>query len=448
MKKKLLLLLYLSPLVAFSQDLIKTKEGVDIPCRLQSTSAQIIKYINSNNLQSDSIITENVTELIYKDTLRVFVYPSADREKMELLDEANYKVLFGTKDYAKILHSKTILNDVAFIGTTNNLTLDSKKKLAISLATYKAEKGIYWEITAHTDTIGKAATNLIKSDEKATVFKNYLEVQGFDIAHLSAIGKGETEPAFFKAGETIKNKRIEIRATKIDKVSILYWETYVPPKVIIPERVMVQPVETTTSLPTPSEIPTTTYIKPKKKNIFSVSLGAEMNQVLGSNTSSWKSEEGIGVLRSLGASLNINFRFRKALGIVMQTGFSQSEVLRKYVTEGELQFTSNDKLQRIPIQLGFRIYPFANFYIQPNVGGQLLNLVSNTSDTHPNGKTNYTTSGLKLGYGGLVGYEVHLKNVFVDISAQYQIINNKDFYGSAEGLNLAGLRVGIGFDSK
>lgn len=449
MKKQLFLLLVLTSFLARSQDLIKTKEGVDIPCRLQSATPQLIKYINSNNLQSDSIITENVIELVYKDTLRVFVYPAAERQKVELVDEASYKLLFGTKDYGKILHTKTILSDVAFVGNTDNLTLDSKKKLTVSLATYKSHKDIHWEVSAHTDTVGKVAVNLAQSTARATAFRNYMEVQGFDLAHLKPVGKGESEPAFFKAGETIKNKRIELRATKIDKVGLLYWETYIPPKVIIPERAMTQPVEPVVSapIPTPSETTTQTYIKPKKKNVFSISLGAELNQALGSESNAWKSADGVGILRSLGLSANFNFRFSKAFGVVIQTGFSQFEVQRNYNTEGVLQFTANDKLQRIPIQLGLRVYPFANFYIQPNAGGQLLNLISATSDDHPNGKTNYNTSGLKLGYGGVVGYELHIKKLFLDISGQYQIIANKNFAGSSEALNYTGLRVGIGFDS-
>lgn len=456
MKKQLLVLLCLIVSLAKSQDLIKTKEGVDIPCRLQSVTPQLIKYINANNLQADSIITENVTELNYKDTLRVFVYPADARNKIELLDEANYKLLFALEDYGKALHSKTILNNVIYTGTTNNLTLESKKKLNVALNSFKNQKGVYWEISAHTDTVGKAAINQFKSEERAVAFINYLETQGFDIKRLKAVGKGEAEPLFFKAGEMLKNRRIELRATKIDKVSLLYWETYVPPK-IVPKEL---PIMESSSISSDNFEQNSTEKKVvKTERIKKASSSGNTDNYkfafivgfsgINNLNETWKDDKkGIGLDKTGGLSTELVLRGKK-VGISLGVGYYSWLLTRNFIYDDEKLYSATEKFTNIPLVLGLRLYFSKNLYLMPNAGYSLLNFKSNTDVTHPYPTLNQSDSSNSLSFGLNLGFEAKMKQVVANFALKYQYYNIQQSPSSInlllnEPISFVGFTVGLG----
>ena len=71
-------------------------------------------------------------------------------------------------------------------------------------------------IAGHTDSDGRASSNLRLSDKRANAVKDYLVKKGIDASRLSAIGYGEANPAFTNATKEGKsqNRRVEIKASK------------------------------------------------------------------------------------------------------------------------------------------------------------------------------------------------------------------------------------------
>ena len=73
--------------------------------------------------------------------------------------------------------------------------------------TYRAE------IIGHTDSVGKAVSNMKLSQKRASSVRAALILEGVDANHLTATGRGELDPIASnrtKQGRS-KNRRIEVQ---------------------------------------------------------------------------------------------------------------------------------------------------------------------------------------------------------------------------------------------
>lgn len=435
---------------AIAQDKILTKAGSTIACSIQKASPQIIIFINNENDRMDSIETEKVTTFFYRDSLRMVVLPMDEKHKTFYLPKAEWQLELRNKNAAKLLQSITIVNEVSFVPGRSDLTSDAKKKIADMVKELKNSPDIHIEISAHTDSLGNDLANQNISDKRAKGLKEYLKVQGVKADNIVAIGKGESNPIF---SDNRANRRIEIRVISIDKVQLYFSQKYIPPKIVEPpaktqiiqdqpkESKPVEVADATTSLQQ-----TNLISRPKKKREFAISSPIEAFYTIEKLSPTWSNKEsGLGILQGFGAGLMLNYYLAPRVGLTFQSGFSRWQVQRKYVTEGVLQFTSDETLTRIPAYLGIKLYPIKNIYFHPQVGGILLKQETANSDTNPDGNNIPSVRMIKIGTAVAIGYEWYVKSFFIDFAGQYHFMPNKDFNNIADPLHFAGLRIAAGF---
>ncbi|MCB1333680.1 MAG: OmpA family protein [Roseivivax sp.] len=71
------------------------------------------------------------------------------------------------------------------------------------------------EVGGHTDSDGSDQTNKLLSERRAQSVVDYLTAQGIEVARLTAVGYGESQPAFpnDSAANKSRNRRIEFKAS-------------------------------------------------------------------------------------------------------------------------------------------------------------------------------------------------------------------------------------------
>lgn len=108
---------------------------------------------------------------------------------------------------------KWVLVGVNFEFGSANLTKESFPILLNALQVLTEYPDLYIEIQGYTDNVGSEQHNLILSEKRANVVKEYLAANGIDKARLSAKGYGENSPIANNAtveGRTL-NRRIEFK---------------------------------------------------------------------------------------------------------------------------------------------------------------------------------------------------------------------------------------------
>nr|MCH9674214.1 OmpA family protein [Gammaproteobacteria bacterium] len=103
--------------------------------------------------------------------------------------------------------SKLSLRNINFELDSAALTARSQDMLTSRvIPALQTRPGTRMRIEGHTDSTGSAQYNLGLSQRRANAVKAYLESKGIGQGRLSAVGKGEAEPA-------VSNKTREGRAT-------------------------------------------------------------------------------------------------------------------------------------------------------------------------------------------------------------------------------------------
>lgn len=91
------------------------------------------------------------------------------------------------------------------------LTEASYKQLDVIIETLKNDPSLNVDIEGHTDNKGKSENNLILSQQRADVCKDYLIKSGIDAARISSVGYGDMKPI---ADNTTEEGRAQNRRTE------------------------------------------------------------------------------------------------------------------------------------------------------------------------------------------------------------------------------------------
>lgn len=431
---------------AIAQDEITSKENVKIPARITSASGQLIRYINSFSDKADSIPADAVREFRYKDSVRVLVLPVTKRGQVDVLTSVEFQDAISNENYPVLLHGKTSRYDLRFTTPPNNrtavaLTPDTRVKLAPLVALLKGKPNLTFEITVHSDTVGKAAMNQLLTDRQAAALQTYLASAGLPMANFTISGKGESE--LINAQQPL-NRRVDFKCTAVKGIAIHYAEPYIPPKRIEPvvqAPAPVQPAQEYTRIQS---------AMPKNQKPFSILVYGEGLYALKSLSADWVDPDtGPGILQGFGGGLLFTYYVKPRIGLTAQIGYSSWAVRRRYIDNNQsVAFTNDQILGRLVAQLGIRLYATRSVYIQPMAGGQQLTLTSQNSETHPNGVNKTVTKKFLPTVGAAIGYEISQNKLLIDLAAQYYFIPNKIFTGVTQPLQFIGLRVGLGYRSE
>ncbi|CCH54959.1 hypothetical protein BN8_04183 [Fibrisoma limi BUZ 3] len=433
--------------VALAQDRIIGSDNTVILGKIRSASPQQIHFLNATTNRPDSIVSEKVRELQYGDSLRVLVFPATERDQIRLVSMAEFQDMIARDDYAQLLRSKTARYDLTFTAPPSNrttlvLTPDARSKLTPLVTLLRTRAKLSFAVTAHTDTVGLAGPNKLVTERRAAALRAYFISNGLRINNYVFSGRGETEPL---GDQQSLNRRIEFQCMAIQGVSLLFSEPYVPPK--RPEPV----VQKSTATPATQETYTRTQpVETKPKKAFSIIVFGEGLYTLEALADSWVDpDKGPGILQGFGGGLLVTYFLTPGIGVSVQGGYSQWQVRRRYVTpDGAVQYTNDQSLQRISGLAGFRLYALKAVYIQPMVGGQMLTLSSENSETHPDGTSTAETQKFFPTAGGSIGFELGKSNLLIDVAAQYYFTPNQSFSTVTEPLHFVGLRLGVGFRSQ
>ncbi|CAG5009135.1 Peptidoglycan-associated lipoprotein [Dyadobacter sp. CECT 9275] len=356
---------------------------------------------------------------------------------------------------------------------------------------------IVFEITGHTDNVGNAEANRKLSLNRAKSVRDYLVTIGrIRASRVSFQGYGSLRPVATNKTEFGKsqNRRVEMEFVGLDQTQkneilfmngqkeevlfiyrddankkILYKLNESSPLLevkttevsqirfadgtsVVFQPIVREEIKQKFDDPTGDQNLSFTPSAPKPRKAFGVTVYGEGLYVIESLSKNWSDlNTGIGMLQGFGGGIQLSYFLTSKVGVTFQTGFSQWQVERKYVSmvpEKILQFTAEDKVTRIPLQVGLKLYPIRNIYFNPFGGGQLTKRTTKTSELHPNGLQTITTKGFIPAVGAAIGFEKYFGPVFLDVAAQYHYILNKDFSEITDPLHFAGLRIGIGFKSK
>lgn len=83
---------------------------------------------------------------------------------------------------------------VMFRSSSKKLTSGSYSALNVLVSTLKAHPELHLTIEGHTDNTGAAAQNLVLSEQRANVVRNYLVKKGISSDRVTAIGYGQERP--------------------------------------------------------------------------------------------------------------------------------------------------------------------------------------------------------------------------------------------------------------
>ncbi|GAB3013595.1 autotransporter outer membrane beta-barrel domain-containing protein [Spirosoma pulveris] len=446
-----------SSTLAFAQDRIITKENDKIPGKITTTSSHLIRFFNRFTNQPDSIATGLVQEIRYNDdSLRVLVIPEVSRNQFSSLSSSEFMEAIYFTDYALLLQTKTVRNDLSFApgstAKTARLTTDSKTKLAVWAASFKVHPELSFTITLYWDPAG---TSQLTAESRANALRSFLLSRGVLPANLTVHARRKPE---LLGGKASVAQGVEFRCNAVKGISVLYAAPYTPAQQPValrpapPQVVQTQapvPVAVTPAAPVqqtykPSE---SIQLLPRTQKRYSITAYFEGLYTFQPLSADWVDPNtGPGNLQGFGGGLFYTYYLKPRLGLTAQIGYSSWAVRRRYLNEKEVvMFTNDQVLSRFSAQVGVRLYATSSVYIQPMVGVQQLTLVSENSATHPYGVNRLKFDSFLESAGVSVGYKVRRQSLLFDVAAQYYLVPNKAFVGVTQPLHFFGLRLGIGY---
>ncbi len=182
-----------TPLAGADVSILKTTGGNNLPVgNFTTTADETVLFA----LQPDEVYQINATKSGYwgKDTI---INVNALAETVDPKDTLDLVLLLD-----EIQRQKIKLKRVYYDFDKYNLTKQYKVALDTLAALLNENKTWTIEIYGHTDTIGSDAYNMVLAKRRAQVCADYLGTKGIDIARISLIAKGRTEP---QAPNTLAN---------------------------------------------------------------------------------------------------------------------------------------------------------------------------------------------------------------------------------------------------
>lgn len=439
-----LIFAFLLHFTASAQHRIEVKDKAPLTVKVVSYNEQLVHFQTLTGTL-DSIPTEQVSRIAYGDSLQVLVFPELMKGKRQLLTQAQFLEAMQASDYAALLHAYFNLYDVQFAATKSGLLLtpESRPKLAPLIRMFKIKQDIHLTISVHADSVGKAPVNQLLTERRAKAVSTELLRNGIAPSRFTMLAKGESEPFLIRPS---LSRRIEITVDKVAKTKVLYAQKYIPPPPKKQETVI--PVtKITQSEKQPPQ--TNIYLQPKKQKRVGVQIYGEVLYVPEILSKSWvNTDKGPGISQGFGGGIQFTSYLTPHFGLLLQGGYAKWQVQRRYFSNAqEVIYTTDQNLQRIAAQVGFRLYALQKVYLQAMGGGQRLTLTTQNSDTHPEGASAGKTQAFIPTFGGALGFELG-ESAVVDMSIQYQLSLNKEFSGTTEPLHYVGFRLGLGFHSK
>ena len=137
-------------------------------------------------------------------------------QKLDVPSYPGQKFVFEYKLYApSTVYLSSFLLDVHFETAKSNLSDGSESAIDQLYDKMKDTPSMKVEIAGHTDNQGSDASNLVLSQKRAEVVRQYLITKGVAASRIKAKGYGETEPV--KTNDTSEgramNRRTEVRVT-------------------------------------------------------------------------------------------------------------------------------------------------------------------------------------------------------------------------------------------
>lgn len=157
---------------------------------------------------------------------------------------------------------------------------------------------------------------------------------------------------------------------------------------------------------------------------------------------------GIGIDKLYHINAKLNVKITQNIGVTILSGKSFSGITKKYVTDGVLQYETDEQVDYVPLELGFRFNGKKAFYVEPIVGAMFANLNFESHEGHPFGVYEKTSTSNKFYTGLLTGLDMRVGKIPMDFSAYFKISENREALGIRDYLGTAGLNLGIGIGSK
>lgn len=448
-----LILLLFSPF-CFSQDRIMTEVGEIMHVKIESIDAYKIVFSRNNHLETLPALTVRWVE---QGDSTIAFYPEILKGEVIQLSSSELHSAIREKKYGLLLHSFTLLEDVLFDTGKTTLTTTSRENLLPIVNLLAVETGYFLQIKAHTDNSGTASANYYISQRRAASVQQYFFEKGISTGRIEALGMGFKEPLFHEKDQQVKNRRIELRIPNIRKVQTVYAKDWGESESVKePEPIKVHATaEKTKDVAEVSPFPdmlSSKKVRTKTKSnlpLFTFSIGVRAGEILeGRTPNNWTHNEGVGLSRHYGGDLQLNFRLKKSLGVILKAGYLQSSVHKNYQTNGIPQYQSTETLTQIPLQTGVRLYLLKVVYLQANGGVQLLKMKYKENEPDHPDKYSVRDDATCVSYGGSTGLEFNIGKSLLDVSAYYENILTNDFYTPASSLPTVGVRLGLGLNFK
>jgi hypothetical protein len=400
----------------------------------------------------DSIPTEQVSCLVYGDSLQVLVFPELMKGKKQLVSINQFLEAMQASDYTSLLHSYAHLYDIQFLATKNGLALtpDSRQKLASLIRILKTKQELHLYISVHADSVGKAATNQLLTERRAKALSTELLRNGITYSRFTLQAKGESEPFITQPS---LSRRLEFSIIKIAKTEVLYAQKYIPPAPLLPQAVLAP----TPMQESPQSAPVTPLKQVKQKRVYkywTLAVGGEVSQLLASASPQWTDEKvGMGLKTAVGVNVQFTKRFGRTFGVVINVGYRQWEVERRYILNGEQLYTSSDKLIQYPLHLGFKTFLFKGIYMAPQANVVFTQLQRKTDEANPIASLNQRQQTFYMGATGTLGYETTGKRLVMDFGLTYTYLpittQNIIYHAQMnDPMHLIGFKVTTGIRSK
>lgn len=448
-----LIFAFLLHFTASAQHRIEVKDKAPLTVKVVSYNEQLVHFQTLTGTL-DSIPTEQVSRIAYGDSLQVFVFPESMKSKRQLLTQAQFLEAMQASDYATLFHAYTHLYDVQFAATKSGLLLtpESRQKLAPLIRMLKIKQALHLTIAVHADSVGKAPANQLLTERRAKALSAELLRNGITASRFTMLAKGESEPFLIRPS---LSRRIEIIVDKVAQTKVLYAEKYIPPPPPPKPVVVAAPPKAQESNPKPTK---TTKLKEEEEEpnyrYWTLTVGGEAAQLLASQSPQWADEKvGMGLKMGVGGSVQFTKQFSNLLGVIINVGYRQWEVERKYMLNGEQLYTSSDKLTQFPLQLGFRTFLFRGIYIAPQANVVLTKLLRTTDEANPISSLNQQQQTFYMGASSILGYELLGERLVIDFGLTYsylpKVTQKPNFYTQMnEPLHLIGFKITTGIRSK
>ncbi len=148
-----------------------------------------------------------------------------DEYEMTVSGVQNYSFHNRTIDVAKLdddievyliplrANTAVMLNNINFATASAEIMPDSYPELDRVVKLLKENRGLRFEIAAHTDNVGAAAYNMLLSERRAQSVTDYLIENGVDASSIVAKGYGMSQPLVPNNSEEnrLKNRRVEFK---------------------------------------------------------------------------------------------------------------------------------------------------------------------------------------------------------------------------------------------